>query len=85
VGADYVEADVRTTSDGKLMLMDDRTINRTTKGTGEVANLNFDQIRKLEVWDAGAAFEEALALAHRAGAHLHRFNSCLGGGSDPSL
>ncbi len=66
-GADYIEADVRTTSDGKLVLMHDRTVNRTTKGTGEVANLSFDQIRELKV----PAFEEALALARRAGGNIY--------------
>jgi len=72
-GADYVELDVRTTSDGRLVLMHDRTVDRTTNGTGAVREMTFDQIRAL---DAGAkfspryagtkvpSFEEALALAH---------------------
>ena len=72
-GADYVELDVRTTSDGHLVLMHDATVERTTNGKGRVRDLTFDQIRSL---DAGAKFnpkfagtrvppfEEALALAH---------------------
>jgi glycerophosphoryl diester phosphodiesterase len=72
-GADYFELDVRTTSDGKLVLMHDGTLNRTTNGTGRVRDLTFDQIRAL---DAGIkfnpqfagtkvpTFEEALNLAH---------------------
>ncbi|WP_232296398.1 glycerophosphodiester phosphodiesterase family protein [Terriglobus sp. TAA 43] len=57
-GADYFELDVRTTSDGKLILMHDRTIDRTTNGTGEVKNHTFDEIRSL---DAGAKFSPAFS------------------------
>ena len=72
-GADYFELDVRTTSDGQLVLMHDGTVDRTTNGTGKVRDLTLDQIRAL---DAGAKFnpqfagtkvptlEEALNLAH---------------------
>jgi glycerophosphoryl diester phosphodiesterase len=72
-GADYFELDVRTTSDGRLVLMHDAKVDRTTNGSGAVREMTFDQIRAL---DAGAkfnaqfagtrvpSFEEALALAH---------------------
>ncbi len=66
VGADFFELDVRTTSDGRLVLMHDNTVNRTTNGKGKVREMTFDQIRAL---DAGGnqvpTFEEALSLAHR--------------------
>lgn len=73
-GADFFELDVRTTADGKLVLMHDATVDRMTNGTGRVRAMTFDQIREL---DAGAkfgaafagtkvpTFEEALHLAHR--------------------
>jgi glycerophosphoryl diester phosphodiesterase len=72
-GADSFELDVRTTSDGRLVLMHDARVDRTTNGSGAVRAMTFDQIRAL---DAGAkfsprfagakvpSFEEALALAH---------------------
>jgi glycerophosphoryl diester phosphodiesterase len=72
-GADFFELDVRTTSDGRLVLMHDAKVDRTTNGSGAVREMTFDQIRAL---DAGAkfgpqfagtkvpSFEEALALAH---------------------
>jgi glycerophosphoryl diester phosphodiesterase len=47
-GADYFELDVRTTSDGKLVLMHDGTVDRTTNGHGEVAKMSFDEIRALD-------------------------------------
>ncbi len=58
-GADYFECDVRTTADGRLVLMHDGTVNRTTNGKGRVSDLTFDQIRALGV----PTFEEALNLA----------------------
>lgn len=58
-GADYFETDVRTTSDGKLVLMHDATVNRTTKGTGAIAEMTFEAVRKLGV----PTFDEALAFA----------------------
>jgi glycerophosphoryl diester phosphodiesterase len=71
-GADFFEMDVRTTSDGRLVLMHDAKVDRTTNGHGGIREMTFDQIRAL---DAGAkfspqfagtrvpSFEEALALA----------------------
>jgi glycerophosphoryl diester phosphodiesterase len=72
-GADFFELDVRTTSDGRLVLMHDGTVNRTTDGTGRVRELTFDQIRALDTGSKFEAkftgtkvptFEEALKLAH---------------------
>ena len=57
-GADYFELDVRTTSDGKFVIMHDNTLDRTTNGTGEVYKHTFDEIRAL---DAGAKFSPAFA------------------------
>lgn len=61
VGADYFELDVRTTADGKLVLMHDATVDRTTNGKGEVARLTFAQIRALQ--PAVPTFDEALEFA----------------------
>jgi glycerophosphoryl diester phosphodiesterase len=48
VSADYIEVDVRTTSDGKLVLMHDASVTRTTDGQGDVAKMTFDEIRALD-------------------------------------
>ena len=48
VGADFFEADVRTTSDGKLVLSHDATVDRCTNGTGAVASMTFEQIEALD-------------------------------------
>ena len=47
IGADIVEFDVRETSDGKLIIMHDTSVDRTTNGSGEVSELEFDYIRTL--------------------------------------
>ena len=48
-GADYAELDLRTTKDGKLVLMHDATVNRTTGSEGKVAGLTLAQLRQLSL------------------------------------
>lgn len=43
------ETDIRQTSDGRFVCMHDDTIDRTTTGTGSVANLTFSQIRQHKI------------------------------------
>lgn len=50
------EFDVRRTSDGQLVCVHDDTVERTTDGTGSLAKLTGDQLRKL---DAGSWFGPA--------------------------
>ncbi|MBM1105107.1 glycerophosphodiester phosphodiesterase family protein [Aurantibacter crassamenti] len=45
LGVDIVEADVKTTKDGYLILMHDSSIDRTTTGKGKVEELTFAEIR----------------------------------------
>ncbi|GIO27016.1 glycerophosphodiester phosphodiesterase family protein [Ornithinibacillus bavariensis] len=53
LGADLIETDVQQTKDGQLIIMHDTTVNRTTNGTGNVADLTLEEIRSL---DAGIKF-----------------------------
>ncbi len=65
LGADFVELDVRTTLDGRLVLMHDATVDRTTNGKGAVAELTLDQIIALRLGgEKVPTFEEALDVAH---------------------
>ncbi len=70
-----VEIDVALTGDGRLVLMHDETLERTTTGEGRVADLTFEQVReaRLEATD-GAVIDappptlaEALDAAGRIG------------------
>jgi glycerophosphoryl diester phosphodiesterase len=54
-GADAIEFDVKLTSDGHVIVLHDRTVNRTTNGTGNMSELPFSALRDL---DAGAWFSE---------------------------
>ncbi len=53
LGADMVEIDVRLTADGRLAVIHDATIERTTSGHGPVAALTMAELGAL---DAGAWF-----------------------------
>ena len=46
MGADIVEIDVQRTLDGRLVVCHDPTIDRTTSGTGVIAEMPLDSIRK---------------------------------------
>lgn len=43
---DVVEIDPRVTKDGKIIIMHDDSIDRTTNGTGKVADLTYSQIQQ---------------------------------------
>ncbi|MCQ4209252.1 glycerophosphodiester phosphodiesterase [Streptomyces longispororuber] len=63
LGADGIELDVRVSADGRLVVIHDATVDRTTDGEGEVAALTLAQLRSL---DAGSGeriptLDEALA------------------------
>ena len=59
-GFQYVELDVRTTSDGELVVIHDPDLGRTTNGNGEVADHTLAEIKAL---DAGSWFREGASGA----------------------
>ncbi len=61
VGADMLELDVWSTSDGVIVLMHDDTVDRTTDGTGPVVTQTWDAISQLDAayfftTDGGATY-----------------------------
>lgn len=58
LGFDIVEIDVRSTKDGVPVVFHDKTVDRTTDGEGELADLTWDEVRQL---DAGSWFDPAFA------------------------
>jgi glycerophosphoryl diester phosphodiesterase len=46
-GADALECDVRLTRDGHLVCVHDRTVNRTSDGSGSVSDFDLDTLRAL--------------------------------------
>jgi len=54
--ADLIETDVRLTSDGRVVIMHDPTVDRTTDGTGAVAEMTWNQ---LSCFDAAYHYRDA--------------------------
>src|ERR1700754_1998443 len=81
-GVDLVEVDVQQTKDGKFVALHEDTVDRTTNGTGRIADLSSDEVRPLNAADyapwKGSAYdpaqvvsvEEVLQLAKRVGGAL---------------
>lgn len=71
-GVDIIETDIRTTKDGKLILMHDGTVDRTTNGEGKLKDFTFAELQKLELDKESddpnnhkvPLAEDALNLAH---------------------
>jgi glycerophosphoryl diester phosphodiesterase len=57
-GAKWVEVDVKLTKDLKPVILHDDKVDRTTNGTGFLAGLTFEEVRRL---DARASFDEKFA------------------------
>ncbi len=55
-GADVLEMDVHATRDGRIVVLHDPTVDRTTDGTGEVRSLSWEGLGRL---DASARFAPA--------------------------
>ncbi|HKW20892.1 MAG TPA: glycerophosphodiester phosphodiesterase [Ktedonobacterales bacterium] len=53
LGADALELDIQQTRDGELVVIHDPTLDRTTSGSGPVANFSLDEVR---AFDAGYYF-----------------------------
>ena len=49
LGIQGSEIDLRTTADGRIILMHDETLDRTTSGQGAVKELNLDEIKKFRL------------------------------------
>jgi glycerophosphoryl diester phosphodiesterase len=58
LGIEMIECDVNITRDGRLVMMHDATLDRTTSGTGRVSTSTWDEIQGL---DAGRKFKPEFA------------------------
>jgi glycerophosphoryl diester phosphodiesterase len=58
LGIEMIECDVNITSDGKLVMIHDSTLDRTTNGTGRVSASTWEEIQRL---DAGGKFKPEFA------------------------
>jgi glycerophosphoryl diester phosphodiesterase len=51
LGVDFVEVDVQRTHDGRLVVMHDALVDRTTDGTGPVCDMTWDELQLLDAGD----------------------------------
>jgi glycerophosphoryl diester phosphodiesterase len=58
LGADFLECDVHLSKDGKLIIMHDDTVDRTTNGAGYVKDFTLSELKEL---DAGGKFDSSFA------------------------
>lgn len=56
IGVDRIEVDVQQTSDGVVVCLHDKTLDRTTNGDGAVKNLTWEE---LQLYNANKGFELA--------------------------
>lgn len=69
-GANLIEMDIHMTKDNILVVSHDPTVDRMTNGTGSIANLNYDEIARLNIIEQDGhvtdqhipSFDETLAL-----------------------
>lgn len=55
LGVDILEMDIWETADGKLVVMHDKTVNRTTDGEGNISEMTLESVKKL---NAGYKFSQ---------------------------
>lgn len=56
--ANMIEIDLHMSKDGELVVIHDKTVDRTTNGTGKISEMTWEEIKKL---DAGSWFGEKFA------------------------
>jgi glycerophosphoryl diester phosphodiesterase len=67
LGAHFIETDLQLTRDGRVVILHDGTLRRTTDGRGRLAGKTFEQLRKL---DAGSWFPKRLLRRRRTPARF---------------
>jgi len=66
LGVDFVELDVQRTRDGRLVVIHDERVDRTTNGTGLVSEMTWDELQLLDAGNGEGVpcLEAALAAAN---------------------
>lgn len=83
MGADVLELDVHRVADGQFVVIHDATVDRTTDGTGEVAQFGMLELRRLDAgyrWTpSGPSTDEAALYPYRgSGVTLPTLTEVLG-------
>jgi glycerophosphoryl diester phosphodiesterase len=81
-GADMLELDIGVTRDGKVVVLHDTTVDRTTNGRGTVASKTLRQIKRLDAayWFAPRAVDH---YSHDLSRRAYRFRGVATGRKEP--
>lgn len=80
MGFGYVETDIQKTADGELVCIHDYTVDRTSNGTGKVADMTLEQLKALDFgsWKSAdyagtkiPTFSEFLVCCRNLGLHAY--------------
>jgi glycerophosphoryl diester phosphodiesterase len=71
-GADYLEMDVQVARNGRFVLMHDKTVDRTTDGTGRIIDKSWSQLSRMRLNDGEplAALNDVLAMVKSSGVQI---------------
>ena len=61
LGVDIIETDIRETKDGVMIIMHDKTIDRTTTGKGAVAEMTYAELRQVFLLHDGKPTSEKIS------------------------
>lgn len=64
LGVDMLEIDVRKTKDGKLVVIHDKTVNRTTQHTGLVSNFTLDELTSFRLREGAGGADNLLTKSY---------------------
>ncbi len=56
-GADVIETDVYLSTDGRIVVMHDGDISRTTTGTGNIETMSLEKIKSFSLWGENDAYK----------------------------
>ncbi len=77
-----METDVQMTSDGILVCMHDKSLERTTDGTGEVADYTYAELQRLWI-DGGFGWDDAYSRKLKVPTLASYLEACRAGGLTP--
>ena len=68
-----IECDIRLSSDGKVVVHHDPTVDRTTNGSGRVSRQTWEELRRLDIGDGQRMllFDELLDMLDGKNHHLY--------------
>jgi glycerophosphoryl diester phosphodiesterase len=79
MGADGIELDVQLSKDGNVVVIHDRSVNRTSNGNGRVEDLTLDQLKNLDFgsWFSSEFKNERIVTLEEVFSYLKDWNGLI--------